>query len=275
MTIETYDESKNNLKEEIVMYEWEKIGPTEQDFKTMSNAEIEEEYEYILYDRENRELVYKSGQGRTLYYRIYEEPDEYTLNVYTLSFNGMLTEPYHEEIIKTITDGTVYIVDQVTMRDEAIEYDEYKQLEEKYIKYIDENKDHRKKEIDYIDDSLKSKTFEERIEEFAIENIINQEKEPDDVRFSEAQIIEKDKENKYLVLVHYTCYMAFWNGKYVDEEKDFYNLVIVQVDNSEQLFIDEYYGYQGITENFKKLDNDINMVSVLSEEIKVKNNWKY
>lgn len=270
---ESHQDSGNN--EDIIMYEWENFYATQEERNTMSGAEVNEKYEYILYDSENRELVYRNGNGTMIYYQMYEEIDENTYKSYKLISNGMLIEPYHEEISTITPDGNGHIKNEEITSDQVIDYEEYKQLEEKYIEYIDKHKDHRKEGITILDNSVKNDDIQEEIKEYAIQKIESQEKEPDFINFSEAQIIEKDKENKYLVLVHYVCYMAYWNGEYVDEEMDFYDLVIVQVDNSEQLFIDDIYGYQGITEEFKKLDNDINMVSVLSEEIKAENNWKY
>ena len=270
---ESYQNSGNN--EDIIMYEWKNFYATQEERNTMSGAEVNEKYEYILYDSENRELVYQNGNGTMIYYQMYEEIDKNTYKVYKLISNGMLIEPYHEEISIITPDGNRHIKNEEITSDQVIDYEEYKQLEEKYIEYIDKHKDHRKEGITILDNSVKNDAIQEEIKEYAIQKIESQEKEPDDIRFSEAQIIEKDKENKYLVLVHYTCYMAFWNGEYVNEEKDFYDLVIVKTDNSGNPYIDELYWYQGITEEFKSIDNDISKVSVLSEEIKAENNWKY
>ena len=142
---ESHQDSGNN--EDIIMYEWEKFGATETELENLTGAEIDEKYEYILYDKQNRELVYRNGKCTLIYFQMYEEIDKYTYKTYKLSSNMMLAEPYREEIKLFKSDGKGNILDEEIIRDETITFEEHKQLEIKYIKYIDENKDHRNKEI--------------------------------------------------------------------------------------------------------------------------------
>lgn len=270
---ESYQNSGNN--EDIIMYEWEKFGATETELENLTGAEINEKYEYILYDKQNRELVYINGKGTMTYYQMYEEIDKYTYKVYKLSSNMMLAEPYREEIKLFKSDGKGNILNEEIIRDETITFEEHKQLEFKYIKYIDENKDHRNKDINIIDSSSNNNNIEDKIINYVEDKMKDDWMEPTDVKFTEAKIIEKDKDNKYLLLVHRLIFVYGWNGEYVNDEKDFYSLVIVKADSFGEFYIDESYGYEEITEEFEKSGNDINSISELSKKIKNKNNWKY